>query len=135
MRAYVIRRILLIIPTLFLVTLLVFLTIRLIPGSAIDQMLAGRALQEAETGASHEDNVEALRRKLGLDVPIHVQYARWLGDAFRGDLGESVWTGIPVMEQIAITSQYDIKARKQQARALAGMETGAKERRKKADAA
>ncbi len=100
MRAYVIRRILLIIPTLMVVTILVFLSVRLIPGSAIDQMLAGRALQEAETGASHEDAVVALRQKMGLDVPIHIQYGRWLGAALQGDLGESIWTGIPVLEQI-----------------------------------
>ncbi|MGR3296224.1 MAG: ABC transporter permease [Candidatus Bathyanammoxibius sp.] len=100
MQAYVIRRILLIIPTLLVVTVLVFLTIRLIPGSAIDQMLAGRALQEAETGASHEDAVAALRQKMGLDESIFQQYGRWVWAALQGDLGKSVWTGIPVMEQI-----------------------------------
>ncbi len=101
MRAYIIRRILLIIPTLLVVTVLVFLTIRLIPGSAIDQMLAGRALQEAETGASHEDAVAALRQKMGLDESIFEQYGRWVWAALQGDLGKSVWTGIPVTEQIA----------------------------------
>ena len=48
-----------------------------------------------------EEVVEALRHELGLDVPIHVQYGRWLGDAFQGDLGESLWTGTPVTEQIS----------------------------------
>ena len=50
MQAYVIRRLMLIVPTLLIVTVLVFLTMRLIPGSAIDQMLAGHALQEAVGG-------------------------------------------------------------------------------------
>ncbi len=99
MRAYIIRRILLIIPTLLVVTILVFLTIRLIPGTAIDQMLAGHAKEVAQ-GTPPEVVREELMHRMGLDLPIHVQFGRWLGDAFQGDLGESLWTGIPVMTQI-----------------------------------
>ena len=99
MRAYLIRRLLLIIPTLILVSIMVFLTIRLIPGSAIDQMLAGQRGEQSE-GTAFEITAATLEHELGLDLPIHVQYLRWVGDAFRGDLGNSVWTGVPVMELI-----------------------------------
>ena len=99
MQAYIIRRLLLIIPTLFLVTVLVFLTIRLIPGSAIEQMLAGQGGSRA-SGKDHEVTVEVLRHQLGLDLPIHVQYGRWIWDALQGDLGDSVWTGNSVTELI-----------------------------------
>jgi peptide/nickel transport system permease protein len=77
MRAYIIRRVLLIIPTLFLVTIIVFLTVRFIPGSLIDLM----ASQSAGTGGerSIEEIAEEIRHDLGLDQPIHTQYLRWLG--------------------------------------------------------
>ena len=73
MRAYLIRRLLLIIPTLFILTILVFLSVRFIPGDIIDSMAA-----ELESIGLVPDR-EALERMLGLDVPAHVQYGRWMG--------------------------------------------------------
>ena len=73
MRAYIIRRLLLIIPTLFLLTILVFLSVRFIPGDVIDAIMA-----EMETEHSNIDR-EALEHILGLDVPAYVQYGRWIG--------------------------------------------------------
>ena len=73
MRAYLIRRILLIIPTLFILTIIVFLTVRFIPGDIIDAMVG-----ELEFMGIEVDR-EALERMLGLDVPVHVQYGRWIG--------------------------------------------------------
>ena len=99
MRAYIAKRVLLFIPTLFVVTILVFLAVRLIPGSAIDLMLAGVGGEQA-VGTDFEITAEALRHKIGLDVPIHIQYGRWVGAAIQGDFGKSVWTGIPVMKLI-----------------------------------
>jgi peptide/nickel transport system permease protein len=99
MTAYVIRRLALIVPTIFLVTVIVFLTIRLIPGDAVRQMLMGQGGSKA-AGTDFEVTVETLRRQLGLDVPIHIQYVRWVGNAFKGDLGKSIWTGAPVTELI-----------------------------------
>ncbi len=75
MRAYVIRRILLIIPSLFLLSIIVFLALRFIPGDVIDAMAA----QYEEQGFFDEADRELLERMLGLDVPIHVQYGRWIG--------------------------------------------------------
>ena len=100
MRAYIVRRLLLIVPTLLLVTIIVFLTIRLIPGSAIELMLRQYGAG-AGGGAQAELSRQAIEHQLGLDVPIHVQYVRWLGDALRGDLGETLLTGLPVTELIA----------------------------------
>ena len=72
MRAYVIRRLLLVIPTLFVMSLIVFFSVRFIPGDAIDAML-GR------TDFLVDVDREALARMLGLDVPVYVQYGRWIG--------------------------------------------------------
>ena len=90
-----IRRLLLIIPTLFILTILVFLSVRFIPGDAIDAML-GSADFTAEVDRP------ALERMLGLDVPVHVQYGRWLGNIFlHGSLGHSlVWGQEAVEEKI-----------------------------------
>ena len=72
MRAYVIRRVLLLIPTFFLLTILVFLSVRFIPGDIID-VLVWR-MEETMGGTIDIDSAE-LERRLGLDVPVHVQYA------------------------------------------------------------
>ena len=94
MRAYIIRRLLLIIPTLFILTILVFLSVRFIPGDVIDAMVA----KMEQFGAGDIDR-EALKHKLGLDVPVYVQYGRWLGGIFRhGTLGESLM-GIGAVEE------------------------------------
>ena len=97
MQAYVIRRLLLIIPTLFLVTVIVFGIIRLIPGDVIDLMAAEMVKQ---SGLGLELTAEHLRHAMGLDVPIHVQYGRWLGAALQGDLGKSLWTDRSVTEDL-----------------------------------
>ena len=76
MRAYIIRRLLLIIPTLWILTILVFLSVRFLPGDVIDAMVARL---ESENFGLVEIDREALERMLGLDVPVHVQYGRWIG--------------------------------------------------------
>ena len=76
MRAYIIRRLLLIIPTLFILTILVFLSVRFIPGDVIDVML--ERMTSFGFASDHVDR-EVLERMLGLDVPVHVQYGRWIG--------------------------------------------------------
>ena len=95
MRAYIIRRLLLIIPTLFILSILVFLSVRFIPGDVIDAMMADMGYM-----AGHIER-EALEHMLGLDVPVHVQYGRWLGDIFlHGTLGESLLGDWTVEEKI-----------------------------------
>ena len=97
MRAYLIRRLLLIIPTLFLLTILVFLSVRFLPGDVIDAIL-GQMVNISTVGTIDR---EALERQLGLDVPGYVQYARWIGGIFRhGSLGESLMGRGAVEEQI-----------------------------------
>ena len=95
MRAYVIRRLLLIIPTLFILSILVFLSVRFIPGDVIDTMVANN---EYLTGAIDR---EAYERMLGLDVPVYVQYGRWIGGVLlRGTLGNSLLGQGTVEEKI-----------------------------------
>ena len=95
MRVYIIRRLLLVIPTLFLLTIIVFLTVRFIPGDVIDVMVV--ALQYT----AGDIDREALKRMLGLDQPVHVQYGRWLGGIFlHGTLGQSLWRHSTVEEEI-----------------------------------
>ena len=95
MKAYIIRRLLLVIPTLFLLTIIVFLTVRFIPGDVIDVMVI-----QLQYTAGDIDR-EALKRMLGLDQPVHVQYGRWLGGIFlHGTLGQSLWRHSTVEEEI-----------------------------------
>ena len=97
MRAYVIRRVLLVIPTLFLVSALVFLSVRFIPGDIVDVMSA-----RMEYVGSGDINRELLRERLGLDRPVYVQYARWVSDILlRGTLGESLYGGFRVEKRLA----------------------------------
>jgi peptide/nickel transport system permease protein len=82
------------IPTLLLVTIIVFLLIRLVPGDVVDLMLA-----EQEWNATAEDRAE-LEAKLGLDKPIHIQYGIWISDVARGNFGTSLWSSRPVVDEI-----------------------------------
>ena len=97
MRAYLVRRLLLLIPTMFILTAIVFLAVRFIPGDIVD-IIADSMWWEGDEGVEQE----ALRRMLGLDVPVHVQYGRWMGDILlRGSLGESLFGGWSIGERIA----------------------------------
>ena len=94
MKAYLIRRLLLVIPTLFLLSILVFLSVRFIPGDVIDVM-------QGRLGGLGRVDREALERMLGLDVPAYVQYGRWIGNIFQhGSLGESLMGDWSVNEKI-----------------------------------
>ena len=96
MRAYLIRRLLLLIPTMFILTAIVFLAVRFIPGDIVD-LIADAMWWEG--GVIDEDLV---RQMMGLDVPVHVQYGRWIGDILlRGSFGESLFGGWPIGERIA----------------------------------
>jgi peptide/nickel transport system permease protein len=88
---------LLIIPTLIIVSMLVFLTVRLIPGKVIDLMVAQRPMGGAGTT---QIDVEAVRNMLGLDKPIYVQYGNWIADMFRGNFGKSLWSNQELSSEI-----------------------------------
>ncbi|MBA7624540.1 Dipeptide transport system permease protein DppB [subsurface metagenome] len=108
MRDYVIKRLLLTIPTLLLVTFLIYTMVYLIPGDIIDVMMTADITGKRSIGFDRP----ALERKLGLDAPLIVQYGRWMGVApqmdgsfsgiFQGDLGDSWWSKMPVTEIIAL---------------------------------
>jgi ABC-type dipeptide/oligopeptide/nickel transport system permease component len=89
--AYVLRRLVLAVPTLVGVTLVVFALIRLVPGDPARLVLGLQA---------SEEEVQRLRVQLGLDQPLPVQYARFLARLLQGDLGRSVVTGEPVLREI-----------------------------------
>ena len=95
MRTYLIKRLLALIPTLFLATLIVFCSIRLIPGDIIDLMMTQHDL------ADQEVTRESIREALGLNMPIHVQYYQWIkGIVLHADLGNSLWKNTKVMDEI-----------------------------------
>ena len=108
MRAYIIRRLLLMVPGLLILTVLVFLSVRFIPGDAID-------LMTMEYGGGEVDR-EALERELGLDVPFYVQYGRWMEGIFlHGTLGKSLFGGAfsveeKILDRLPVTIQLGVLA-------------------------
>jgi peptide/nickel transport system permease protein len=93
MRGYIIRRLLLLIPTLFFFSTIVFFAVRFLPGDIVSIMLS----KYRTAGLDREQ----IARQLGVDVPIHVQYARWMGGILlRADFGRSLDNQRPVTEKI-----------------------------------
>ena len=98
MGTYIIRRLLLVIPTLLIVTALTTVAIRLIPGDAVDVLVGQMDLSGKENRQELRARLEA---ELGLDAPIPVQYVRWWKDVLlHGDLGDSIFMGVSVKDQI-----------------------------------
>jgi len=91
MRKYVLRRLLIATSSLFLASLVVFSLPRMIPGDVVQLMLEERA---------YGKDLEDLRAKLGLNRPIYIQYFEWAGRVVQGELGESLWTKRPVLEEL-----------------------------------
>ena len=91
LRRYLAKRLLIAIPSLLIASLFVFTLPRLIPGDVVVLMLAEKA---------YAKDLDELREKLGLNRPLPVQYVEWLSKVARGDLGESLWTKRPVLEEI-----------------------------------
>jgi peptide/nickel transport system permease protein len=96
MLAYIVRQLALAVPVLLGVSLLVFVMLSYIPGQAPEILI----MQAGGSGASGEDIAE-LRAQLGLDVPLPVQYGRFLANALQGDLGRSIRSNRPVTDVIA----------------------------------
>jgi peptide/nickel transport system permease protein len=93
MKRYVLRRLALALPTLGLVSVIVFSMMRLMPGDVVLRMVEGQA---------YAPTVNALRRELGLDRPAYVQYLDWIGGiVLRGDFGQSYWTRQPILDEFA----------------------------------
>lgn len=106
MRAYIIRRLLALIPTLIFATLIIFFLIRMVPGHVIDLMLSQHDV------AADKLSRQAIEEELGLDAPIHVQYVRWIGGVLQGDLGRSLWRETKVWtdikERVPVTLELGI---------------------------
>lgn len=94
MQSFILRRLLALVPTLFIASLIVFISIRLIPGDVVDLILSQNDMSTSEDRAM----VEA---SLGLDKPLIVQYRDWALGAVQGDLGYSIWQNAPVGDLIA----------------------------------
>ncbi len=96
---YALTRLALLLLGLFLASAIIFLTIRVLPGD-IAQMIAGVN--------STPEQLAAIRERLGLDAPLPVQYVTWIGGLFRGDLGTSLLTGTPVVDELWEKAQVTI---------------------------
>jgi peptide/nickel transport system permease protein len=91
LKRYFAKRLLVAVPSLLIASLIVFTLPRLIPGDVVQLMLEEKA---------YAKDIDELRAKLGLDRPMYIQYFEWLGRVVQGDLGESLWTRRPVLEEI-----------------------------------
>ena len=109
MRAYIIRRLVLVLPTLLILSTIVFLTVRFIPGDAIDAMVSSSDYLALDLDR------ETLMKQLGLDVPMHIQYAKWMrGMLLNGTFGDSLMGSWRVEEKIVgrlpVTIQLGVMA-------------------------
>ncbi len=89
---YVAQRLMLLVATLLGVVTITFVLSRVLPGSPVELMIGGHPTQE---------QIDAKKHELGLDLPIHEQFVMFVGDTFRGDFGTSLHTKQPVIEDIA----------------------------------
>ena len=110
MTAYIIRRLIQGVIILFLMTLIVFFAMRLLPGDPLIIFMG----QQASSGTMTEEQLESMRRFFGLDKPIMVQYVSWLGGIFRGNLGKSIYyrqdVGQLLRERFPITLHLGVTA-------------------------
>ncbi len=93
MQQYLLRRVLLLVPTLLGVSIVVFCLVRFLPGDAVTMLLQEYA---------YAKDADEMRARLGLDRPIYVQYLEWLGGVLRGDLGTSLRSKNPVVEELVV---------------------------------
>ena len=96
MQQYIIRRILLAIPTLIGVSILIFLVMRVLPGDPLQAMVD----EESGPTSYTEEQKEVILTSLGLNRPLYQQYFSWMLDIARGDLGFSFWRDTPIRETI-----------------------------------
>ena len=110
MRTYILRRLLLFVPTIFGVTLVVFIILRIVPGDPALVMLGGF---EGE-GTFTQQDLDNLRENLGLNDPIAIQYLNWIADAARLDFGDSFFTNTPIWNEVRprlpLTLQFALMA-------------------------
>lgn len=95
MQRYILRRVAIMVPTLLGISMVVFFSIRLIPGDVVDVMLGQQTSMGPEQAAE-------IRRLFGLDRPMYIQYADWAWGILRGDFGNSLRTGRPILPDIML---------------------------------
>jgi peptide/nickel transport system permease protein len=93
---YIVKRVLLMIPTLLSVAVLVFFLMRVVPGDVVELRFAG------ESAFAQKENLDKERARLGLDQPLWRQFIDWMGGILRLDFGTSMWTGAPITEEIKL---------------------------------
>jgi peptide/nickel transport system permease protein len=103
MHRYIINRILLMIPTLFGVAIITFVLLRVVPGDVVLLKLAG------DGGRIEESVLQQERARLGLDKPILWQFVDWTLGAMRFDFGLSMWTGRPIVQEVAIRLELSLQ--------------------------
>jgi peptide/nickel transport system permease protein len=103
MRQYIIKRLLLMIPTLFGVAVLVFVMLRIAPGDIVELKYAGSGTY------APQEAIERERAQLGLDKPLWHQFVTWIWGIVRFDFGNSMWTGRPVVHEIAIRLELSLQ--------------------------
>src|SRR5688572_31179779 len=96
MLKYIVKRVLLMIPTLLSVAVLIFFMMRIVPGDIVELRFAG------EGGGAQKENIEKERARLGLDQPLWKQFLVWMAGIVRLDFGTSMWTGAPISEEIRL---------------------------------
>ncbi|MDA0651983.1 MAG: ABC transporter permease [Proteobacteria bacterium] len=94
MLLYIVRRVLLMIPTLLGVVILIFLLLRVVPGDIVAAKLT------SEGGQVTDEQIMAERVRLGLADPISIQFVNYMGGLLQGDMGISLWTERPVIDEI-----------------------------------
>src|SRR5512135_3550334 len=95
MTTYIIRRLIMLVIVLLIVSILVFLAMRLLPGDPIRMLVT-----QSESQEFTEEQIAKLKHEFGLDRPMVVQYFSWLGGVFHGDLGNSILHRAPVAGEI-----------------------------------
>src|SRR4030095_2400763 len=103
MRQYILKRLLLMIPTLFGVAVLIFLFLRVLPGDIVELKYAGSGSYAPKEALARE------RAQLGLDQPIWKQFITWIVGIPRLDFGTSMWTGEPITHEVAIRLELSIE--------------------------
>jgi peptide/nickel transport system permease protein len=94
---YITRRLISIIPTLFIVSLIIFGLMRILPGDVAQMILMG---PEGEGGAARAEDVARIKEQLGLNDPLIVQYFAWMGGMVTLDAGDSLWSGEPIFKEL-----------------------------------
>jgi peptide/nickel transport system permease protein len=102
MSKYILKRVLLMIPTLIGAGILVFFLMRLIPGDLCEMRLASTGL------AVDQEQIDICRENLGMNLPVPIQFLNFLYGFVTFDLGDSMWTGKPITEEIGLRFQFAI---------------------------